>query len=492
MSRRLQEAFGLDEADDEEFGEPRATRKTKSGEDDRRMADPRTAQRNVPREMANAISKSPPYRYTVWQIKRLPQGTQAARLLRYMEDKGWRRAKISGKDVFFHARSFKLLEPSEVKNWTLDDLYSIFRPRSSDDGEDARALDSSLNRLWGMRTALGASDGSDITVSSKPSEEFLKFISSPGNMQQAEHIADLFFQHTGIVIEPLGAILPRGKTDRSGEDLADLRNQLADLTLSRDHATDPDERKELDAQIADLKGQMRDVQGQSQQAAAKSANLPQGVDPEDIVVMAERGSMYVVRAKDHAEGVLHDSSRVIVHGKTTAKSRGVQGKLAAHTDADVGADDNYVARKYGSKPTRPGPTKSDMTATPQGVQVPKAWLDQKPKASTPDHPRDPGVKVEGDGTLTKAVQLAAKEGREFLYLMSRSEVAGKKGAPADRIPTTPGGHQIGDRLEPSEEPRRVAGRLQLTGGLPVKPGKWKTSQLAGYLRIFERYHGTRL
>ncbi len=452
-------------------------------EDDRRRADPIGSQRNVPREMANAITKSPPLRFTVWQVKRLPNGTQATRLMRLLEDKGWRRMKVSGRDLLVHGRSFKFLEPTEVRDWTLAGVYSILRPRTSDDERDPRAVDSGLLRLWGVRYALGGSDG-QTSARERPSEEFLDFVSDAGNMGQAEQLADMFFQHTGIVVEPLGAVLPRGKVERGREEAADLRGRLTDLMLARAHSTDPEETEELDRKIGKLK---RRIASRTDRETP-GPELPPGVDPDDVVVAAEGGRMYVMRARRQPDmRVIHDSSGLIASGRATAVSRGPEGRLAHAADSERGTDPDDLGRRIGGRPSSPdGPTSSPMVRTPQGVSVPKAWLDQRPKASTPSGPEGPSVRIQGDGTLSKAVDLARSEGRTHLYL-----VPTRSGKGPDRIPVTPVpfGYERGGLVS---ELDRVASSLRATGGLPVRPGRWSTDDLGKYLRMFERDTGARL
>lgn len=437
MTKRLAEAFGqIDETSSVPVNEAPAKRvKSKA-----MKVNTLTAQRNVPREMVNSITDNPALRHTIWQLVTLPTDPQSSRLLRYMIDKGWRKIEVQGKTLMYHARSFNHLEGAKLPEWTLYGVYSMFRPRDSSDVPKrttttsrpemqkgfADDIDQGLLNQWGTRFV---DDDMPMTVTqSEPDKSFFDFISGRSSVAAAEQAADSFYQQTGIVLEPLTGKLKRGEPTKE----------------------------------------------------VQKPQLPGGVDPEDIIVLAEGGSFYAIRAKDLDEEVIHDSQKVIKSGKVRVDSQLPTGALAKATAAD---DDNdawsALRKRHGidktdpkpADPEQPGRGKSDMWQMPQGepkkdeprwvqkkgrfdpvtgktldndapampksaggqrwwkdekdigqpVQIPSAWVKGKQPSPPKDEPQGeverPTVKIRGDGALSDIVDLARKEGRKQIFLL---------------------------------------------------------------------------
>lgn len=427
MSKRLIEAF-VNEAPAQRVKKSKAQK-----------VNTLTAQRNVPREMVNSITDSPALRHTIWQLVTLPTDPQSSRLLRYMIDKGWRKIEVQGKTLMYHARSFNHLEGAKLPEWTLYGVYSMFRPRDSSDVPRrttttsrpemqkgfADDIDQGLLNQWGTRFV--DDDMPETVTQSEPNGAFFDFICGRPNVAAAEQAADSFYQQTGIVLEPLTGKLKRGEPTKGVE----------------------------------------------------KPQLPAGVDPDDIVVLAEGGSFYALRAKDLDEDVIHDSQKVIKSGKVKVDSQVPTGALARATaDDDKDAWDALRKRngidKTDPKPADPeqvGRGKSDMWQAPQGepkkdeprwaqkkgsfdpitgktldpdapampksaggqrwwedekapkqpVQIPSAWVKGKQSSPPKDDPQSeverPTVKIRGDGALSAIVDIAKKEGRKQIFLL---------------------------------------------------------------------------
>ncbi|MFA6159327.1 MAG: hypothetical protein WC763_06915 [Candidatus Paceibacterota bacterium] len=326
-----------------------------------------TAQRNIPREAVNVMTMQPAMRQTIWQISELPKGTQASRLMRYLEDKGWRQTTISGRKLLYHARSYRLLEPVRPpEEWTLNGVYSLFRPRSSED--DARRVDNGLLKMWGYHSVGDLGDADSVALNKSPSPRFIAFISSQKEVAGAVTLADQLFQHTGIAIEPLTANLKPG------------------TPISRE--------------------------------SQPLINLPPGVKADDIIVIPEHGSFYAVHAKDVSSSVVHDSTSVLKKGRTRVKEAPADPVKDAddHTDTDDGMGSDWAAlrKRYGMKDRPPS---SPFTST-KG----------RPHFSQPEKPEENEPKVEGDGSLEEIYRIARSEGRQYIYFASSSE---KKGGSPD-------------------------------------------------------------
>ena len=367
-----------------------------------------TAQRNIPREVVNVMTSEPAMRQTVWELSVMPKGTQAARLMRYLEDKGWRQVKVDGRRLMYHGRSFKLLEPVRpLPDWTLHAVYSLFRPLQADDTDH---IDRALLKSWGYDQGL---TGDMISVASTPSARFISSVTSPEVRERADYVSDQLHQHTGIVLEPLAGRVPNGE---------------------------PVRRSELSA-----------------------TRLPQGVGPSDLVVVAEGGSFYVLLAKSFSPAAVHDSTAVISKGQTRVDDR----RAPERPDDDEASDEEFGAswgrlqRKYG------------VTHGPSRKARPVAGPDPRPTSD---------IHVAGDGGLTRAYERAKSLDKDHVYLVA---------APARQIDPTP------IPLEYSREgiygeDVRVARTIRQTGGLPVRPGRWRTEDLGKFLRMFRRDYGTSL
>lgn len=370
---RLAEAFG---------GEPGVTTggvdEAPAKRDDRHL----TAQRNIPREVANAMTDQPSLRAGIWLVRSLPKGTQAVRLMRYLEDKGWRRQAVGGRTILYHGRSFRMREEFRDPPWTLRGLYSLLTPRTAED-DDPRRIDRGLIRMWGVRSVDDVTG--DYTLNTTPADSFIKFVSSKAEVERASNLADQLYQHTGIVLEPAAASLPAGVA------------------------------------VA--------------QSFLPKSQLPPGVEPGDVVVVAEGGRFYAVLARDFGPGVVHDSRHVLDSGSVTATSR-----------------DPMVA---------------------VGVD--------------PEGPGDRGSSVRADGGLTRIAKRAADLGRKHVFLVAAGR--GKEGA---HLQASPPHRMAYERGAYFGEDARVARNVRETGGLPLAPGRWPLPELRRYLRMFARDHGVDL
>jgi len=366
-----------------------------------------TAQRNLPREIVNAITSQSTLRQTVWSLSHLPKGTQSARLIRYMEDKGWRSFTVNGKKLFYHARTYKLREPVKSVPQTLYGIYSLLKPLEQDD-MGREMVDLKLQKLWGIREIPGSS-GMEFVQSSVPSERLLRYLTSVA--PNANELADQLYRHTGISIEPITSTMEIGTP-------VDYKN-------------------------------------------ASRTDLPDGVLPEDIIVIAEGGSMYSLLAKNFTAGVVHDSSAVIDSGSIK-----VQGKQ--------------------------DPTPSSARGEPSASGLGKDWEDLRSKYGMNknkdfgkenfDDVQEDNVKIVGTGFLWRVYKKAKESNVQSIFLVQE----GSKSIDTMRASLSYSRGGIYD------ENVRVARNIRKTGGLPIRAGKWETEDLGKYLRMFHRDYGTTL
>jgi hypothetical protein len=366
-----------------------------------------TAQRNLPREIVNAITSQSTLRQTVWSLSHLPKGTQSARLIRYMEDKGWRSFTVNGKKLFYHARTYKLREPVKSVPQTLYGIYSLLKPLEQDD-MGREMVDLKLQKLWGIREIPGSS-GMEFVQSSVPSERLLRYLTSVA--PNANELADQLYRHTGISIEPITSTMEIGTP-------VDYKN-------------------------------------------ASRTDLPDGVLPEDIIVIAEGGSMYSLLAKNFTAGVVHDSSAVIDSGSIK-----VQGKQ--------------------------DPTPSSARGEPSASGLGKDWEDLRSKygmnknkdfgKESFDDVQEDNVKIVGTGFLWRVYKKAKESNIQSIFFVQE----GSKSIDTMRASLSYSRGGIYD------ENVRVARNIRKTGGLPIRAGKWETEDLGKYLRMFHRDYGTTL
>lgn len=366
-----------------------------------------TAQRNLPREIVNAITSQSTLRQTVWSLSHMPKGTQSARLIRYMEDKGWRSFTVNGKKLFYHARTYKLREPVKSVPQTLYGIYSLLKPLEQDD-MGREMVDLKLQKLWGIREIPGSS-GMEFVQSSVPSERLLRYLTSVA--PNANELADQLYRHTGISIEPITSTMEIGTP-------VDYKN-------------------------------------------ASRTDLPDGVLPEDIIVIAEGGSMYSLLAKNFTAGVVHDSSAVIDSGSIK-----VQGKQ--------------------------DPTPSSARGEPSASGLGKDWEDLRSKYGMNknkdfgkenfDDVQEDNVKIVGTGFLWRVYKKAKESNIQSIFFVQE----GSKSIDTMRASLSYSRGGIYD------ENVRVARNIRKTGGLPIRAGKWETEDLGKYLRMFHRDYGTTL
>lgn len=275
-----------------------------------------TAQRNVPREVVNVMTSNQALRLMVWVISSVPKGAQAARLMRYLEDKGWRIAEVSGKRLLYHNRSFKMAEPPRPPTeWTVYSVYSMFSPRTADD-HDYRSIDPGLVKLWGMRPV---PTGDEVVINRIPSARFIRTITSEVETEKASGLADQLHLHTGIVLEPVPVKFPVGK---------------------------PVSAEQMPRQ-----------------------ELPMGVETDDVVVMATGGGFRTVRAIDfRGKNTLPAST--LDTGRVDVGDRGpsVDMSRADPGESGLGSDYEQMMKRYGVKVGQPTPAKA---ASDQGDDTPE-------------------------------------------------------------------------------------------------------------------------